>query len=98
MKGGAVSVDQVHKLKSVIEREKAIIGLFLTLSEPTRPMVAEAAAAGFVENDMGRFPRIQIITVEELLAGIRPRLPVIDSGAFKKARREERIDQGELEV
>ena len=98
VKGGGVTIDQVHKLKSVIEREKAIIGLFLTLSEPTRPMVAEAAAAGFVETDMGRFPRIQILTVEELLDGARPRLPVIDTGTFKKARREERTQQGELEI
>ncbi len=98
VKGGGVGVDQVHKLKSVIEREKAIIGLFLTLNEPTRPMVAEAAAAGFVDNDMGTFPRLQIFTIEELLNGARPRLPVVDTGTFKKARREERDVQSELDL
>ncbi|MDP2620375.1 MAG: DNA methyltransferase [Hyphomicrobiales bacterium] len=102
VKGGGVSVDQVHKLKSVIERENAIVGLFLTLREPTRPMVAEAASAGFVEIDMGtgaaRFPRLQIVTVEELLNGARPHLPIIDSTAFRKARREERKTQEELDL
>ena len=47
---------------------------------------------------MGRFPRIQILTIEDLLNGIRPHLPVIDTGTFKKARREERSQQGELEI
>jgi len=98
VKGGSVSVDQVHKLKSVIEREKAIIGLFLTLNEPTRPMVAEAAAAGFVDNDMGTFPRLQIFTIEALLSGARPRLPVIDTGTFRKAKREDRTTQNELDL
>lgn len=102
VKGGGVSVDQVHKLKSVIERENAIIGLFLTLREPTRPMVAEAASAGFVEIDMGtgtaRFPRLQIVTVEELLSGVRPHLPIIDSTAFRKARRESSTSQAEFDL
>ncbi|MCP3679323.1 MAG: site-specific DNA-methyltransferase, partial [Gammaproteobacteria bacterium] len=66
-KGGGVSVDQIHKLKSVIEREKAIIGLFITLKKPTRPMIAEAAAAGFVETPTGQIPRIQIMTIEGIL-------------------------------
>lgn len=90
VKGGGISVDQVHKLKSVIGREKALIGLFVTLNPPTRQMVAEAASAGFVEIDMGtgtqRFPRIQILTIEGLLSFREfPRLPIIDSTAFRKA-------------
>jgi len=97
VKGGGVSVDQVHKLKSVVERENALLGLFLTLEPPTKPMEKEAAAAGFVELDMGtgtaRFPKLQILTVEALMAGARPRLPVIDSTVYKKARREERDTQ-----
>jgi site-specific DNA-methyltransferase (adenine-specific) len=101
IKGGGVSVDQVHKLKSVIEREKALMGIFITLLPPTKPMMAEAASAGFVEVDMGvgsaQFPRIQIITIEELLEGKRLSLPIIDSTAFKKAKREG-IIQVELEI
>jgi hypothetical protein len=52
-------------------------------------MSAEAAAAGFYENDFGRYPRLQIITVEDALRGARPRIPVIDTGAaFRRAGRE----------
>jgi hypothetical protein len=44
-----------------------------------------------------RIPRIQILTVEGLLSGAEhPRLPVIDSTLFRKARREETRSQGDL--
>jgi site-specific DNA-methyltransferase (adenine-specific) len=100
VKGGGVSVDQVHKLKSVIEREKALIGLFVTLNPPTKPMIAEAASAGFVETDNGRYQRIQILTIEGILNFSEfPRLPVIDAGGFRKAPKEkEKGAQGEMEL
>lgn len=102
VKGGGVSVDQVHKLKSVVEREKAIMGLFLTLKAPTKPMAKEAASAGFIEIDLGagtmRFPRLQIVTIEDLLSGLRPKMPIIDSTAFKRAKREETTKQPKLDL
>lgn len=63
----------------------------------------EAASAGFAEIDMGtgtaRFPRIQILTVAGFLSGTEhPRLPIVDSTVFKRARREERERQGELGI
>ena len=98
VKGGAVSVDQIHKLKSVIEREKALVGLFVTLNPPTRQMVAEAANAGFVETDNGRYQRIQILTIEGILDFREvPRLPVIDAGGFRKAPREKTDKQSGFE-
>ena len=48
VKGGDnVGVPMVRDLKGVMDRERAPIGVFLTLTEPTRPMEREAAAAGF---------------------------------------------------
>ena len=100
VKGGGVTVDQIHKLKSVIEREKALTGVFVTLEEPTKKMVAEAAAAGFAETEnFGRVPRIQIITIAEILESFKlPRLPGVDEGAsFKAAPKEAKKDaQGDL--
>jgi site-specific DNA-methyltransferase (adenine-specific) len=94
VKGGAVSVDQIHKLKSVIEREKAMAGLFVTLNPPTKPMIAEAAAAGFAETGYGRIPRIQILTIDGILNFREvPRLPVVDTTAFKKAPKEKQAGQ-----
>jgi hypothetical protein len=55
----------------VVAREDAEIGALLTLQPPTRDMVAEAAAAGFYTSPWGHHPRIQILTIEQLLQGAR---------------------------
>ena len=90
VKGGEnVSVPMVRDLKGVLEREAAPIGIFITLTEPTKPMLSEAASAGFFETDQGNFPRLQIMTVSELLHGAKPKLPIVDSTAvFKRAERD----------
>ena len=86
VKAGTVRVPMVRDLKGVLEREKAPIGVFLTLEEPTRPMEMEAAAAGFYELGGRQYPRLQIITVEKALEGAKPAIPLIDSGAaFRRA-------------
>ena len=71
----------------------------MTLAEPTGPMEAEAAKAGFFDTPFGRFPRIQIMTVEQLLAGAKPKLPPLElEAAFRKAAREYDLEakQGDL--
>lgn len=88
VKGGTVSVDHVHKLKSVVEREHAAIGLLLTLREPTRSMIAEAATAGFHETSNGVVPKIQVLTIRSLLDGQRAQLPNTDASSFRKAKKE----------
>jgi hypothetical protein len=73
VKAGHVQVAHVRDLRGTIEREKAEIGVLLCLEKPTRPMLHEAVEAGFYRNEntleRGDFPRIQILTIEELLAG-----------------------------
>jgi len=72
VKSGHVNPSQVRDLRGVVEREKAAIGVFITLEPPTAPMRSEAASAGFYEKrELGgkKYPRIQIITIEELLQG-----------------------------
>ncbi len=90
--GDNISVAMIRDLRGVIEREKAEIGVFLTLTEPTKPMVAEAAAAGqYVSDDAAPVPRVQIVTVEEALR-LRDRavqIPLRRSDTFRKAAREE---------
>ena len=82
VKGGRVSSPQVRDLKGVVEREKAAMGLFITLEEPTRDMRAEEASGGFYRSDLWQqdFPRIQLRTIEELLAGRGFELPPRQSG------------------
>jgi site-specific DNA-methyltransferase (adenine-specific) len=101
VKGGEnVQVSMIRDLVGVLDREKAPMGLFVTLSEPTKPMVAEAAAAGqWAIEGFPPVPRVQIVTVEALLTSIAPpiRLPLVRSDTFRRAAREEGADkQGKL--
>ena len=58
---------------------------------------SEAASAGFYELGGRKYPRLQIITVEQALAGTKPAIPHIDTGAaFKRAEREEADKQERL--
>jgi site-specific DNA-methyltransferase (adenine-specific) len=91
VKSGNVSVRDVRDLKGVLEREGAPIGALITLKEPTRPMVQEAAATGFYEPETFRgrsFPRLQILTIEDLLAGKELQYPRLGVATFKKAKRQ----------
>lgn len=98
VKGGGVSVPMVRDLKGVLDREKAPIGVFLTLEPPTRPMEKEAASAGFYTLGERQYPRLQIITVEQALHGAKPAIPLIDTGAaFKRAAREASGSQPKLD-
>jgi hypothetical protein len=98
VKGGEnVGVGMVRDLIAVVEREKAAIGILISLALPTRAMETEAAAAGFFDSPVGKVPKIQIITMAELFMGHRPRIPLIDSAAtFKTAAREKTGGQTEL--
>lgn len=75
-----------------VEREKAAIGLFVTFTPPTKPMVTEAASAGHYESPHhGAFPRIQILSIEGLLNGTEhARWPDLSAGGqtFKAAKAE----------
>ncbi len=71
VKSGRVSSPLIRDLVGTVEREKAAMGLFITLEEPTRDMRTEAVSAGFYHSDLWQtdFPKIQIRTVGELLEG-----------------------------
>lgn len=90
VKGGAnVGVAMVKDLIATVDREKAKIGVFVTLAEPTKPMEKEAVTAGFYQTDYGKFPKIQILTIADLFAGKKPQMPWLDPTAFKKAAQED---------
>jgi site-specific DNA-methyltransferase (adenine-specific) len=101
VKSGSVNSSQVRDLKGVLDREKAEIGLFVTLEEPSGPMHLEATTAGVYTSALsGRdYPRIQILTIRELLEEhVRPDLPVLVLPAYQRAERIDKkaAEQGEL--
>ncbi|MDR2710839.1 MAG: restriction endonuclease [Burkholderiales bacterium] len=96
VKGGEnVNVAMIRDLAHVIDREKADIGLFVTLAEPTKNMMTEAVKEGYYTSPVTEkaFPKLQIITIAGLLDGSkRPEYPDLSQGAitFKKVKREEK--------
>ena len=71
VKSGKVSSPLIRDLKGTVEREKAALGLFITLEDPTRDMRAEAVSAGFYRSETWQrdYPKIQIRTIADLLTG-----------------------------
>jgi site-specific DNA-methyltransferase (adenine-specific) len=89
VKAGGVTVSQVRDLRGVLEREKAEIGVFICFEEPTKPMLREATEAGLYRSgplSRETYPRIQILTIQQILDGKQPQYPRhrIDD-TFKKA-------------
>jgi site-specific DNA-methyltransferase (adenine-specific) len=94
VKSGHVKAGDIRDLKGVIEREKAAIGAFITLEEPTSPMKTEAVSAGFYESALKmegasseKFPKIQILTIADLLDGKKLEFPRHNIATFKQAER-----------
>ncbi len=87
VKSGHVNSAMVRDLKGTIEREKAAIGLFVTLEEPTKEMKLEADTAGLWRSDMWKrdYPRIQILTIADLLSGKKPQLPPFVMPTYQQA-------------
>lgn len=76
VKSGRIPANHLRELRGVIEREGAEIGVLLTLRAPTRAMLTEAARAGVYDSPWGsRHPRLQILTVEDLLSGAEINYP-----------------------
>lgn len=69
--GNKVTVSQLRDLRGVIDRESAEIGVLISLANPTGAMRKEAASAGFYKSpwDKKDYPRLQLLTIEELLDG-----------------------------
>jgi len=104
VKAGHTNVAHIRDLKGVLEREKAAIGILISMQEATSPMKTEAVTAGFYESALwGRkYPKIQLSTVAELLAGKKVEMPPIRQvqATFKKAPKatEKQGEQPELQM
>ena len=88
VKSGHVKSGDVRDLKGTLERESAAMGIFVTLEDPTRDMLTEAVSAGFYHSPgWGRdFPKVQILTIADLLRGVGVNMP-LSQATFKQAER-----------
>jgi DNA modification methylase len=90
VKGGKTGVKDVRDLRGVLDREKAAMGVLISLQPPTKEMVTEAVSAGFYEHKTNaqKYPRLQLRTVKELMEGKgieRPSTVAAVDETFKKA-------------
>jgi len=101
VKSGTVSVKDVRDLRGVVEREKAQIGLLITMQKPTKAMRTEAASAGFYKSPWGKHSALQILTIEELLKGKQLDAPPMGqvNVTFKKAPKAKanKAEEGKLD-
>jgi DNA modification methylase len=93
VKAGHTNPAHVRDLRGVLGREQAenaVIGVLITMQEPTPQMRAEAATGEFYDSPWGtRHPKLQILTVAELLEGKGVDMPPLRqvNRTFKKAPR-----------
>jgi DNA modification methylase len=89
VKAGKTGSAHVRDLKGVLEREKAAIGVLISMLKPPAQMKTEAVTAGFYESSLWgkKYPKVQLLTVAELLAGKKIEMPPIMQvqATFKKA-------------
>jgi len=95
VKSGHVNSSHIRDLKGTLQREQAAIGVFITLEPPSKDMITEAVSAGFYHSPgwNKEYPRIQILTIEELLHNAEVKMPP-QFGTFKQAQR---VRQAEVE-
>jgi site-specific DNA-methyltransferase (adenine-specific) len=101
VKSGHVNSSHIRDLAGTVKRENAAIGVYLTLEEPTKDMEREAASADFYVSELWQksYPKIQILSIANLLAGQSIAMPPAH-GTFKKAERIKKSEgqQGELRL
>lgn len=100
VKGGKLKADDIRSLAAVAQREKATsmgFGILISLHEPTKGMKADAAGAGVIEVAGKRFPAVQILTIEDILHGALPSIPMFDpNAAYKRSGVSKEGIQGSL--
>lgn len=103
VKSGHVKSGDVRDLRGVLDREEAALGVFITLEEPSKDMNTEAVSTGYYHSDLWQkdYPRIQILTIEDLLNGKGIDMPKsVPSQTFKQAEKVKKKEgkQGELGI
>mgnify|MGYP001267728620 CR=1 FL=1 len=78
VKGGAtVQPTMFRDLRGTVDRERAEMGILITMAKPGPGIRDEAAQSGSYESALTgqSYPRLQVITVADLMAGKRPNMP-----------------------
>ena len=98
VKAGHLMATHVRDLRGVIEREKAEIGVLISMEPPTKPMLKEAAEAGLYQPPglTDKYPRIQLLHIAELLAGKKVEYPRLLDVTFKRAPKARKVAEEQM--
>jgi DNA methylase/NACHT-associated inactive restriction endonuclease len=77
VKGGALHATYVRDLIGTMQLEDAAMAVLVSFEEPTSAMRKTAVAAGNYQSRWGLHPRVQLLTVAELMAGKRIDYPAV---------------------
>ena len=101
VKGGkSINPAMVRDLVGTVESQKAEMGVLVTMVPPTPGMVEAANHSGTYTWPVNGqiFPKVQIITVRELLNFKRPKMPPPLRPYISATRRKQPIDQPTLDI
>ena len=94
---------KIGNSRGVHGRKEAAIGVFITLEEPSKDMTTESVSSGYYHSDLWQkdYPRIQLLTIDDLLNSKGIDMPKYVSGqTFKQAEKVKKKQgkQGELGI
>lgn len=98
VKGGEhVESKDIDALLGAMDKHKCEIGVFLTIAEPTKPMLETVAGAGFVEIPGYKIPKLQILTLKDYFKNKLPKLPQVNI-TFKAAQLKGKKKQNQMKM
>jgi site-specific DNA-methyltransferase (adenine-specific) len=81
-----------------MDKHKCEIGVFLTIAEPTKPMLNTIAGSGFIEIPGFQIPRLQILTLKEYFNKTKQlKLPQVNI-TFKAAQLKGKQKQNQIKM
>ena len=100
VKSGSLTLSMIRDFCHVVDRENAAMGIFITLEEPTKPMLKEVKALGNYMNPLTNqeYPKIEIVTIDELLKGKRLNLPQAIKVLKDAESKKKDIDESQMKL
>ena len=98
VKGGVhIQSKDIDALLGAMDKHKCELGVFLTIAEPTKPMLDTIASSGFIEIPGFKIPRLQILTLEDHFKNKLLKLPKYNI-TFKAAQLKGKKKQNQMKM
>ena len=98
VKGGQnIQSKDIDALLGAMEKHKCELGVFLTIADPTKPMLDTIAGSGFVEIPGYNIPKLQIHTLKDYFKNKSLKLPKVNI-TFKAAQLKVKKKQNQLNM